>query len=761
LLVASLCLMAAPALAKIKVELTGWDRAIYDSLTAPVFDTSSCFEIRPGSRWTTDLGQYVFISGALCFFAPVAGRPSGCLFQGKGRLLFQPPSRIERQQLERFSGDTVLNATFDEVYFRFYDSSLSQELASCADTGRRRAPPVSSVLRHRGKDAIKDIRLDLAARGWEMAANEGSPPAFLYVRPDLKGQRPLHFLLDDTADEAVRLWRKPAGVSSSGIVDLVCSYDRSRPTDHAAWRVAILDGGIDILYYATETNITGSGSMDLSVAMTCRSRRTGQLVTPFIMAPDLKVDTVMINGERTPFIYDDEGGWLLAKSSRSWMAGDSMEIRVRYHGEHLLYKFPWGDFFIHYTTRWLPVTADRHRATYQTTFRFPKHYDVVSVGERIADTVLGDARQSTWRTLGPVLFISFNYGSFERLTDSLSGGARIDIYRGKNHLDGLFSSDFKKKVAEEIKASISLFSKIFSPYPWPHLAVTEIPGEHGQGFPQLLHLAWYSFDQEEKGVTDVFRAHEVAHQWFGHIVGWQSYHDQWLSEGFAEYAGALYLQARHPGGREFLKLMEQWRDRILERGGFDHWHEGPQVAPIWLGYRCASFESPASYQHLIYAKGAYILHMLRNQMHDFGSGSDERFVAMMRDYVTTFAGTDASTDDFRQIVEKHLRMPMRWFFDQWVYGTQIPRFEYGWDNFRRADGRWVVKGQIDQFDASPPFRVFMPITLEFPEGRRTLVQEINGHHTEFESPPLDTEPKGVIFNDYHTVLCREKVVRRP
>jgi hypothetical protein len=148
-------------------------------------------------------------------------------------------------------------------------------------------------------------------------------------------------------------------------------------------------------------------------------------------------------------------------------------------------------------------------------------------------------------------------------------------------------------------------------------------------------------------------------------------------------------------------------------------------------------------------------------MCDYQSGSDDRFFAMMRDYVTTFAGMDASTDDFRRIVEKHLRMPMEWFFNQWIYGTQIPRFEYHWGRVRQTDGRWVVKGQIDQFDADPPFRVFMPVTLQFRAGQRTFVQEINSRHTEFETPPLDAEPEGVMFNDYRTALCHEKVVGKP
>jgi aminopeptidase N len=368
---------------------------------------------------------------------------------------------------------------------------------------------------------------------------------------------------------------------------------------------------------------------------------------------------------------------------------------------------------------------------------------------------------SRWRTYGPESFISFNYGSFELLTDRIDNGPELRIYRGKNHLGGLFSGDFKQTVAENIEGAVRLFSKMFAPYPYDHLSATEIPGGHGQGFPQLLHLAWVSFQTEQKGETDAFRAHEVAHQWFGHMVGWKTYHDQWLSEGFADYAGALYLQARYPGNVEFLRELEEWRDEILQRGGGAFWHDGPDVAPIWLGFRCSSYRSPASYHYLVYAKGAYVLHMLRQMLHDYTRGNDDRFFAMMQDFVTRFSGTDASTEDFRRVVQSHVHQDMGWFFDQWVYGTQIPRFEYQWDRTQLPDKQWVVSGRIRQFDTSPPFRAFMPITVQSADGDWTFLQEINGSATEFTTIPFRTKPEGVRFNDFHSILCREKVVRKP
>jgi predicted metalloprotease with PDZ domain len=319
----------------------------------------------------------------------------------------------------------------------------------------------------------------------------------------------------------------------------------------------------------------------------------------------------------------------------------------------------------------------------------------------------------------------------------------------------------RKQVATEISGAVSLFSRVFGPYPWGHLAATEIPAQHGQGFPQLLHLAWYSFETSRKGITDAFIAHEVAHQWFGHLVGWQTYHDQWLSEGFAEYASAMYVEARHPGSDEFLSVVRRWRDQILQSGGHGAWHAGPQVAPIWLGVRCASASSPGSYSHLVYAKGAYVLHMLRQMLRDYRTGSDDRFVALMRDYVGRLAHADAATADFQRVVEEHLGMPMQWFFDQWVYGVQIPRLEYRWHQQRTADGHYIIAGQIDQFDCDSTFRCFIPITFVLDSGRTTILQEVVGPHTRFSSPALSQNPREVRFNDGRAVLARERVIDKP
>jgi aminopeptidase N len=58
--------------------------------------------------------------------------------------------------------------------------------------------------------------------------------------------------------------------------------------------------------------------------------------------------------------------------------------------------------------------------------------------------------------------------------------------------------------------------------------------------------------------------HEVAHQWWGHIVGWASYHDQWISEGFSDFSASLFLQYTEGGKLDkYLKFWENQRKAIL------------------------------------------------------------------------------------------------------------------------------------------------------------------------------------------------------
>src|SRR5207237_8666953 len=169
----------------------------------------------------------------------------------------------------------------------------------------------------------------------------------------------------------------------------------------------------------------------------------------------------------------------------------------------------------------------------------------------------------------------------------------------------------------ERAADIAIFYESIvgdSPYPSFTVALIEndLPGGHSPGYFAALNqplptspLVWRNDPAAFSGYNDFFLAHELAHQWWGQAVGWRSYHEQWWSEGFAQYFAALYAQ--HQKGDElFASVMRQMRKWAIDQS---------DQGPVSLGYRLGHVRNQSRvFRALVYNKGAVVLHMLRRLM---------------------------------------------------------------------------------------------------------------------------------------------------
>ena len=133
--------------------------------------------------------------------------------------------------------------------------------------------------------------------------------------------------------------------------------------------------------------------------------------------------------------------------------------------------------------------------------------------------------------------------------------------------------------------------------------------------------------------------------------------------------------------------------------------------PVVAGYRLNSSDTPVDYQILVYEKGAFILHMLRMMLMDLETGEDTRFREMMRQFVRDHREAPASTRSFEAAVERAFGEPMDWFFDQWVYGVDVPTYRPDLEVSPVADQQppWLLHGTVRQEDVPGAFHMPVPV----------------------------------------------------
>jgi aminopeptidase N len=157
-------------------------------------------------------------------------------------------------------------------------------------------------------------------------------------------------------------------------------------------------------------------------------------------------------------------------------------------------------------------------------------------------------------------------------------------------------------------------------------------------------------------------------------------------------------------------------------------------------------------------KGAYVLEMLRLLMEDPRSQNpDARFMAMMQDFVSSYSGKNPSSEEFRQVAEKHFGQTMDWFFNEWVYGTEIPHYDFNYQLKPGDGGKTVLEASITQSGVSDQFFMKVPLYV-FVEGqpRRLGLLTVKGSTTAKAEVPLPFRPEKVTADEFHSILCTMK-----
>jgi len=457
---------------------------------------------------------------------------------------------------------------------------------------------------------------------------------------------------------------------------------------------------------------------------------------------------------------------------------------------------------------WYPHLGDQAEfAPYDITMRWPRHLKLVATGAKIDEQIAGDFRVGHWHSEKPLSIAGFNLGEYA--SNSITIDSRtIDLYANRqleqalsNRLDSQnhdplppievpFSisggrsreamhppppspADALKQLGKDIDSSVRFYEKFNGPFPFRTLSVSQIPGTFGQGWPGLLYISTFSFlspeaqnraglsSTHQEAFTDIVPYHEVAHQWWGNVVGWSNYRDQWIDEAIANYLALLFADSRKPFEHELRRWLERYRKQLQEKTpGSDT--PASEIGALPLGNRLNSSKSPFGFEEVIYSKGSWVIHMLREMLRQPGTKDpDAKFVAFLLNLSSKYAYRALSTDDLQHEVEAVMTpamdleggRSMEWFFEQWVRGTGIPHYRVEFSTHNTDKGE-VVRGKLFQTGVPRSFIASVPIYANNGPGHPVYLGAVvaAGPETSFHFT-VQTPPHKLVIDPQMTLLC--------
>jgi hypothetical protein len=785
-------------------------RARYDALNALRVDPTAIFQITANNRIELQRAdaRLSFEDGQLALLTVLDGRISGAIFLGRGRALAIPRGVVEKQQMARFLGAPILDQQFTSAWMRFTDDTAEELLRQLRGAGVERHEDRAFAKRWDGLLASGNPSHSLRILAGDLSTDTD---VYFYAGVDGIRTGPFDVVVDGKRGEQVVLGQEKKS-GDSMFYDVWASYKiPDSVTQPAAFRG---------LHYNLDASLQANTTMEGKAEVRLRTERAGQRALVFALSRMLSVDSVT-NEKGQPLEYfQNEGLRLEERGARGDDSvfvvlpaaperGSEFSVRFRYHGS-VIENAGNGVLFVGARDTWYPrVGSMADFADYDLTMRWPKKLRLVATGTKIEEHEEGEMRAGHWRTDRPSSLAGFNVGEYvsaaltsethaielfanRQLEQALEDRMARAQVNDRLEIPGAMSgegfgrvnrmelpsivpspADSLKALAREVDASIQFYERFNGPFPFQKLNISQIPGSFGQGWPGLLYLSTYAFlpaealqragltQNTQQVITELVPFHEVAHQWWGNVVGWDSYRDQWIDESIANYLALLFVDTQKNDNHSLRVWLERYRQQLAEKlpGA-----EQPisEIGALDLGARLTSSQAPNGFEEIIYGKGAWVIHMLREMLREPGSKNpDARFTELLRSLQEKYAYRGLSTADLQREVERVMTpemdleggRSMEWFFEQWVRGTGIPRYRVEF-TVRPDEKGYVVRGKLRQHGVPRAFLAPVPLYANLGPGRTVKLGVVvaTGEETAFHFTSASV-PRKILIDPQLTLLC--------
>ncbi len=634
------------------------------------------------------------IPSGRAFLAGTPEGPTALVLLGRGRMRFTPPDLAERTQVRIFSGSEALVGDIDAAFVRFSPYQFESLFAKAS----LRPRPVDPGDLRRATGIFNDfvgrsLQIDLA----DISRDRWSlTPAFGDVIAELRTRKygTLTYARSGSEAEDITIFDRRRRRNISVYTSAAKLKERGRfYTEDARLEYDVLAYDLDVEFNPDRIWIDGNARLKVRIRSEGSSSLTLKLA-----------DTVTVRG-----VYSPDFGRLLhlrvigqhsvivnlpatlARDTEIWLnvvysgpvapqAFDREAIQIGQPPDQEPTQIPLQPVYL-YSNRsyWYPQSTVTDYATASIRVTVPYDFDAVASGEPAGPSspVAGDTGQRRRKTfvfeaVRPARYLAVVVSRFNRLDTARisAGGSDVSL-----HLQGTPRASVRvREMSERAAAVFSFYASLLgdAPYPSFTLAIAENvrPGGHSPPYFAVLNqvvagsgFVWRNDPVSFENYPTFFLAHEVAHQWWGHAIGWKNYHEQWISEGFAQYFAALYAENERassvlPG------LLRQMRHTAIASSA---------QGPIYLGYRLGHIQGDDRiFRAVVYNKAAMVLHMLRRLV------GDEAFFGGVRAFYREWKFKKAGTDDFRRAMEQASGRDLERFFDTWIFGVDIPRVKFSY-----------------------------------------------------------------------------------
>jgi len=660
------------------------------------------------------------LDGFLIPGSAVGEHPVEFVFLGDGLFQLVPDDPIEQQQLELITTHSALDERFHTAVFVITNAAAAQRAVTQASesplsvTDQKTAAEVFSAWLKSSERRLTDATARMYADALGDPLNdgyfsglfsEGSLGSFLYTfDPMAREQISLGQFLRPELDrqERRKTRRQLSHAQRQGKLIGVELKDLGRWIPWVSSALHNADGatlpgspGFESVHYHHDITLRGRElTMRATTTITLRALVDGLRTATLAMHPDLTPLTVT-DEEGHPLEFFRSAQELVVVLPEETAAGTPLTLAVSF-SSHPFANRRFRTFYMHHPLDWHPRVGDVDWATFSAVVRWPKGLSLIGNGQVINSGATDSGLQWQRRSLDiPCTGFSFEIGDYE-VSQHQVGHIQVTIALDRG--DYRASRDLDDQLATTIADVMELYEQSFGTYPLDSLEVVTSPRPYSQGLLGCITLSTPALsDLGQWGQLiglqsrEMVIAHELAHLWWGNLVGFQSYRDLWISEAMANYGAMQYARQRLAAGDDSLVgagPTSNWAKWLLATTAWERPIEA--LGPVVLGTRLSSAYGRRVYEAIVYKKGALVLDMLAHLT------TEPRFAAMLRLIVAQNSSRVLTTEAFFHAIEQLSDLDLDWFVRQYVDGTGFPEVFYSFEVAPTEQGTWVLSGSCEQ-----------------------------------------------------------------